>query len=356
LTVAKTDICGYRALSSAGDCAESPDSVGDTACSTNSSRFGFVSVSGDALSAVSSTRYLTFVHPSGYTHERSVVRCVSNPSSSDILKRPVTVPVRVPGKDRYYNRAKQEGYRSRSAYKLRQLDDTADVLPRGGVAVDVGAAPGGWLQVAAERVGPRGRVVGVDRQRIEDVEKTDDRAHVETVRGDVTDETTRDRLLDAVGDGADAVVSDVAPNMTGEYTVDHARSVHLAGVALDVALACLRPGGDFVAKVFDGPDLDRLRDDVDAEFEYVRDVRPDASRESSSELYLVGKGRVTAPVAEGEVRAFDVVDTGAEGDGIARVDGYTVFVDAAEGETVRARVTDVKPNYAFTKRVDGAEE
>jgi 23S rRNA methylase len=264
--------------------------------------------------------------------------------------------VRVTGRDEYYNRAKQEGYRSRSAYKLRQIDETADVLPRGGVAVDVGAAPGGWLQVAAERVGPRGRVVGVDRQRIEDVEKTDDRAHVETVRGDVTDETTRDRLLDAVGDGADAVVSDVAPNMTGEYTVDHARSVHLAGVALDVAVACLRPGGDFVAKVFDGPDLDRLRDDVDAEFEYVRDVRPDASRDSSSELYLVGKGRMAAPVAEDEVRTFDVVDTGTEGDGIARVDGYAVFVDAAAGETVRARVTDVKPNYAFTERVDEGEE
>jgi 23S rRNA (uridine2552-2'-O)-methyltransferase len=259
----------------------------------------------------------------------------------------------VPGKDRYYNRAKQEGYRSRSAYKLRQLDDTADVLPRGGVVVDVGAAPGGWLQVAAERVGPRGRVVGVDRQRIEAVEQTDDRAHVETVRGDVTDDETVARLLDAVGDdGADAVVSDVAPNMTGEYSVDHARSVHLARVALDVALDCLRPGGDFVAKVFDGPDLDRLRDDVAAEFEYVRDVRPDASRESSSELYLVAKGRVTAPVAEGEVREFAVVDTGAEGDGIARVDGYTVFVDGSEGETVRARVTDVKPNYAFTERVD----
>jgi 23S rRNA (uridine2552-2'-O)-methyltransferase len=256
--------------------------------------------------------------------------------------------------DEYYNRAKQEGYRSRAAYKLRQIDETADVLPRAGVVVDVGAAPGGWLQVAAERAGPRGRVVGVDRQRIDDVEKTDDRAYVETVRGDVTETETLERLLDAVGDdGADAVISDIAPNMTGEYGLDHARSVHLARLAFQTALDCLRPGGDFVAKVFDGPDLADLRSAVEAEFEYVREVRPDASRDASSELYLVAKGRVTAPVEEGEVRTFAVEDVGREGDGIARVDGYTVFVpDAGVGDEVRARVTDVKPNYAFSERVD----
>jgi 23S rRNA (uridine2552-2'-O)-methyltransferase len=252
------------------------------------------------------------------------------------------------GRDEYYNRAKQEGYRARSAYKLRQIDETAGVLPEDGVVVDVGAAPGGWLQVAAERVGPGGRVVGVDRQRIDPL----DDETVETVRGDMTEEGTRERLRDLVGaGGADAVVSDMAPNMTGEYSLDHARSVHLARQAFETSLDLLGPGGDLVVKVFDGPDLDDLRDDVAAEFEYVRDVRPDASRDASSELYLVAKGRLTAPVREGDELTVEIVDTGSEGDGIAKLDGYTLFVpDAEVGEEVPVTVGDVKANYGFATR------
>jgi 23S rRNA (uridine2552-2'-O)-methyltransferase len=254
------------------------------------------------------------------------------------------------GKDEYYNRAKQEGYRSRSAYKLQQLDDDAGLLPPGGTVVDLGAAPGGWLQVAAERVGSGGRVVGVDRQRIDALD--DPPAAVETIRGDVTDADTRERIRDAVGEaGADAVLSDMAPDMTGEYEVDHARSVHLARQALETALAVLAPGGDVAAKVFDGRDLDDLRADVDDEFEYVRTVRPDASRDASSELYLVGKGRLTAPVRAGDELTVEVVDTGSEGDGVAKVDDYTLFVPgAAEGETVAVRVTEVKPRFGFAER------
>jgi 23S rRNA (uridine2552-2'-O)-methyltransferase len=254
------------------------------------------------------------------------------------------------GKDEYYNRAKQEGYRARSAYKLRQIDGTAGVIPEGGVVVDLGAAPGGWLQVAAERVGPGGRVVGVDRQRIDPVEAG--AGAVETVRGDVTDEGTRERLCGLVGSGgADAVVSDMAPNVTGEYSLDHARSVHLARQAFETALDLLGPGGDLVVKVFDGPDLDDLRDDVAAEFEYVRDVRPDASRDASSELYLVAKERLTAPVRAGDELTVEIVAEGSEGDGVAKLDGYTLFVPGAEeGTEVPVRVTDVKANYGFAER------
>ncbi|MFB6280412.1 MAG: 23S rRNA (uridine(2552)-2'-O)-methyltransferase [Haloferacaceae archaeon] len=253
-------------------------------------------------------------------------------------------------RDEYYNRAKQEGYRARSAYKLRQLDDDAGLLPTGGTVVDLGAAPGGWLQVAAERVGPDGRVVGVDRQRIRPLD--DPGATVETVRGDLTDEGTRERLREVVGEGgADAVLSDMAPEMTGEYEVDHARSVHLARQALEAALAVLAPGGDFAAKAFDGRDLADLREAIDAEFEYVREMRPAASRDASSELYLVGKGRLTAPVRAGDELTVDVVDTGSEGDGVATVDGYTIFVSGAdEGETVPVRVTEVKPRFGFAER------
>ena len=250
------------------------------------------------------------------------------------------------GRDEYYNRAKQEGYRSRAAYKLKQLNETANLISEGDTVVDLGAAPGGWSQVAAELAGDSGTVVAVDRQRIDAIDR------VETVRGDMTEKSTRKEVLGAVGT-ADVVVSDMAPNMTGEYELDHARSVHLARTAFETALELLAPGGDVVAKVFEGPDTDDLRADINEEFEYVRSVHPEASRDSSSELYLVGKGRLTAPVGAGDRVEVDVVDVGDEGDGIAKVDGYTLFVPGADaGETVEVRVTDVKPRFGFAELVD----
>ena len=141
--------------------------------------------------------------------------------------------------------------------------------------------------------------------------------------------------------------------MSGEYDLDHARSVHLARQALDVAREVLTPGGDLVVKVFDGRDLDGLEDDVEEEFEYVRTVRPDASRDESSELYLVGKGRMTAPVEVGDELEVEITATGEEGDGIAKIEEYTVFVpDAEEGDQVRVRIADVKPRFGFAERVD----
>ena len=252
----------------------------------------------------------------------------------------------MPGKDEYYNRAKQEGYRSRAAYKLKQIDEEAGLFGEGNTVVDLGAAPGGWLQVAKEEVGDSGTVVGVDLQRIDPIDG------VETVRGDMTEDDTREEIVDRVGE-ADVVVSDMAPNMTGEYSLDHARSVHLARMAFETALELLAPGGDFVAKVFEGPDTDDLRADIDREFEYVRTIHPDASRDSSSELFMVAKGRLTAPVREGDTIEVDIEDVGREGDGIAKVDGYTLFVPSAEeGETLEVRVDDVKPRFGFAERVD----
>ena len=308
-------------------------------------------------------------------------------------------------RDEYYNRAKQEGYRARSAYKLQQIDEAEDVLDHGDTVVDLGAAPGGWLQVAAERVGDAGLVVGVDRQEIEPL----DHDAVETVRGDMTEERTRDRLRaalgvpgaapndrrersqlgaaselpasDAVGEEpqstaddpsesvddaarpdeqngaaarpADVVVSDMAPNVTGEYHLDHARAIHLARQAYETALTVLAPGGDFVVKVFDGRDLAAFREELEDAFEYVRSLDPKASREESSERYLIGKYRVDAPVAEGDRREVTVTDVGEEGDGIAVVDGYTLFVPGAEpGETVSVVVTDVKARFGFAERLD----
>ena len=249
-------------------------------------------------------------------------------------------------KDDYYNRAKQQGYRSRAAYKLKQLDSDAGLVSDGDTVVDLGAAPGGWLQVASELVGEGGTVVGVDLQRIDPIDG------VETIRGDMTDEDTRERIVESVGE-ADVVVSDMAPNMTGEYSLDHARSVYLARTAFETAIELLAPGGDFVAKVFEGPDTDELRADIDEEFEYVRTIHPDASRDASSELYMVAKGRLTAPVREGDRVEVDVEDVGREGDGIAKLEGYTVFVpDTDPGETVEIEVTGVKPRFGFGEVVE----
>jgi len=272
-------------------------------------------------------------------------------------------------KDHYYNKAKQQGYRSRAAYKLKQLDDLENVIDEGDTVVDLGAAPGGWLQVAAQEVGPDGTVIGVDLQRIKsfDDEALNDR--VETVRGDMTEARTRERVIEAADgtvDGAatdasperasgpaDAVVSDMAPNMSGEYSLDQARSLYLARQAFETALELLDTGGDFVVKVFQGPDVEEFRADVEDEFQYVRVTTPKASRDESSEIFLIGKGRLTAPVRPGDELEVEIVDVGGEGDGIASVDGYRLFVPATEeGETVEVRVDDVKPNFGFAQRLD----
>ncbi len=254
------------------------------------------------------------------------------------------------GKDHYYNKSKQEGYRSRAAYKLKQLADLENVISQGDTVVDLGAAPGGWLQVAAERAGPQGTVIGVDLQRIKSLEDHD---NIETVRGDMTEDRTRDRVTDTADGVVDVVVSDMAPNMTGEYHLDQARSLHLARQAFETSLELLDVGGDFIVKVFEGPDVDEFREDVEEEFQYVRATSPKASRKESSEIYLIGKGRLTSPVREGDELEVEIIDVGEEGDGIASVEGYRLFVpDTEEGETVTVAVEDVKPNFGFARRLD----
>ncbi|WP_255169495.1 23S rRNA (uridine(2552)-2'-O)-methyltransferase [Natrononativus amylolyticus] len=255
-------------------------------------------------------------------------------------------------KDDYYNRAKQQGYRSRAAYKLKQLDDLENLIEGGDTVVDLGAAPGGWTQVAAEKVGPKGTVIAVDLQRIKSFEESyDDR--IETVRGDMTQDRTRERVLEIAGDEVDCVVSDMAPNMSGEYSLDQARSLHLARMAFETALDLLGAGGNFAVKVFEGPDVDDLRADIGEEFQYVRATSPKASRKESSEIYLLGKGRLTAPLEEGEELEVEIVDVGSEGDGIASVEGFRLFVPGTEaGETVTVRVEDVKPHFGFAQRLE----
>lgn len=258
------------------------------------------------------------------------------------------------GKDYYYNKSKQEGYRARSAYKLIQIHEDVEIFGSSDCVVDLGAAPGGWLQVAREY--DCWPVIGVDRSSIEPIDG------VETIQGDVLSEgisrDIREAIESLVGENTageypvDVVLSDLAPDMTGEYSLDHARSVHLAEQALSVAKSVVSEGGNFVVKVFEGRDLAEFREAVSGVFDYCRVVRPDATRDSSSEVYVVGKNRIFAPVQEGDIVTVTISDMGEEGDGIAKIEGYTVFVPGThQGEEVTVEIVDRKQRYGFAKQI-----
>lgn len=185
--------------------------------------------------------------------------------------------------DRFAQRARREGYLSRAVYKLADICEEFTLIDEGETVVDLGASPGGWTQIALERVGEDGRVIAVDQQPIE-VE--DDR--VTEVRGDITEESTVEAIRRAAGGPVDVVVSDMAPNLSGNYSMDHARSVHLAQTALDVASQVLRPGGATVVKVFQGDLFKDVYDEVGEAFAFHKGRKPEASRDESSETYLIG--------------------------------------------------------------------
>ncbi len=187
-------------------------------------------------------------------------------------------------KDHFYLKAKREGYRSRASYKLLEINDKFRLFRTGARVVDLGAAPGGWAQVALEKVGPEGTVVGVDLAPIEPMEG------VLFIRGDMTRADTIAATMEACGGVVDTVISDMSPNISGIYVTDQARSVHLATYALEFAEKVLRPGGSFVAKVFEGDLFPSYLVRIRASFGHVKVTSPGASRNSSSEVYVVGKG------------------------------------------------------------------
>ncbi len=197
-------------------------------------------------------------------------------------------------RDPYYRAAQREGLRSRAAFKLAYVDDRFRILRPGARALDLGAAPGGWSLVAADRVGSRGRVVAVDPRAIEPIDG------VEVVRGRVGDERLAARLG---GTRFDVVLSDMSPRISGAYATDHARSVDLVRAALRLARTVLLPGGSFVAKVFDGDLVPSLEAELRGDFSDVRRTKPPASREPSSELYLVARGFRPAREGPGSVPA-----------------------------------------------------
>ncbi len=181
--------------------------------------------------------------------------------------------------------AKRVGYRARSSFKLRQLNERYKLLKRGDVVVDLGAAPGGWLQVARERVGAEGFVLGVDLCPIAKLPYR----NVVTLVADITKEATHELIKQNLPRAANVVLSDASPKISGVWSVDHARSIELSRAALAIAEAVLALGGRLLVKVFQGELFEDFVGEVREKFEFVKISKPPASRKRSAEAYLIAK-------------------------------------------------------------------
>jgi 23S rRNA (uridine2552-2'-O)-methyltransferase len=218
---------------------------------------------------------------------------VSGRGARDLRKRLKTAKGRTTSQQKWLERqlndpyvaaAKREGYRSRAAFKLIEIDAKHKLFKRGGRIIDLGAAPGGWSQIAAERVGPSGLVVGIDVL---------DMPHLPGVQFTVMDFMADDapgRLKAMTGGPVDVVMSDMAPNTTGHRETDHIRILAMAEAALDFAIEVLKPGGAFLCKVRQGGSEKSLLDVLKRHFAKVAHVKPPASRADSTEMYVVGLG------------------------------------------------------------------
>lgn len=187
--------------------------------------------------------------------------------------------------DRYYKKAKQEGYRSRAAYKLLELQQRFRIVRPGDSVVDLGAAPGGWLQVAAKLVGTKGKVLGVDVQAIASFREP----NIVLLRGDITSPHTQEKIRTLMGGLVDCVISDLAPRLTGIRDADTARFLELNRTALSVATGLLRPGGSLLVKSFVSDELQTVTAEIKKYFRSVQRTRPEATRQRSSEFYFIAK-------------------------------------------------------------------
>ena len=187
--------------------------------------------------------------------------------------------------DSYYKKAKQEGYRSRAAYKLLELQQRFRLMRPGDVVVDLGAAPGGWLQVAAKFVGQSGKVIGIDLQPIETLRE----ANIIFFQGDITSPEISKKISELVDGKVHCVLSDLAPRLSGIRDADAARCLELNRTALTVATALLRPGGSFLVKGFVNQELHTFTLELKQHFHSVQRTRPEATRQGSSEFYFFAK-------------------------------------------------------------------
>ena len=189
-------------------------------------------------------------------------------------------------KDYYYRKAKEEKFRSRAAYKLLQTVQKYKFMKRGDVVVDLGAAPGGWIQAARKIVGEEGFILGVDIKPIEPFEEE----NIITIVADITDPKTIETIRNLLPRPADVVISDVSPKISGIWEVDHARQIDLALSSMKIACGVLKPRGNFFVKVFEGDMLKDFLDKLKERFSVVKLVKPKASRAKSSELYILALG------------------------------------------------------------------
>jgi len=189
-------------------------------------------------------------------------------------------------REHYYRMAKQAGYRARSAFKLKQFNERYELLQRGNVVVDLGAAPGGWLQIARKEVGDEGFVLGVDLQEIAKIPYK----NVKTLVADITDPSTPELIKQNLPRPADVVLSDASPKISGVWSVDHAHSIELSDAAFTIAGEVLSQGGKLLIKVFQGEFFQDFVQNVRKNFDHLKISKPPASRKGSSEVYVIAKG------------------------------------------------------------------
>jgi 23S rRNA (uridine2552-2'-O)-methyltransferase len=187
-------------------------------------------------------------------------------------------------KDQYVKRAQMDGYRSRASYKLIEIDQKDRIFKPGLLVVDLGAAPGGWSQVAAKLVGPKGKIIASDILNMDPINRVD------FVLGDFTDSVVLQNILNLLEKNlVDLVISDMAPNMSGIRGVDQTKAMYLVELALDMASEILKPGGNFVVKAFHGEGFDQYMLELKKRFKRVTSRKPNASRSRSREVYVVAK-------------------------------------------------------------------
>ena len=186
----------------------------------------------------------------------------------------------------YYRKAKAENYRSRASYKLAQAVNKYQFINRNDIVVDLGAAPGGWIQVARKKTGKRGFVLGVDLKPIDPFEQE----YIKTIIADMTNPSIINQIMEFLPRKANVVISDAAPNISGTWELDQARQIDLADQALKIALQILRDSGNFFTKVFEGSMLNDFIKKVKKYFTLVKMIKPKASRAKSAEMYLLALG------------------------------------------------------------------
>lgn len=204
--------------------------------------------------------------------------------SCEIADRDYHITMAREVQDHYFRQAKKEGYRSRAVYKLTEIDDRKRILRKGDRVLDCGAAPGSWLQIASERVGSKGCVVGIDLKSI----KSNLPNNVRVIEGDLTTIDVSELLGEL--EAFDVILSDMAPSTTGDRTIDHHGSVRLCNAVLDRCSELLKPGGKVALKVLEGEAYPELLERTKQVFERVKGFKPKASRGESTEMYVVAEG------------------------------------------------------------------